>query len=389
MTASPPSPSAPPPRDQITLDELDDLVIGAELFSSGGGGTDGPADSLLDWARQALARGPVRLLGPDRNPGQAPEAHADDPGNRAQHPDCVAVLLVGTPTMLEEHLPTGNETRAAVAALERWTGGSLRAIAPLNIAGVNCLPAVITAAQLDLPLLDIDGMGRGFPLVEQTTYALDGIDPTPLAVAGGNGEVVVVDQPAASLESMLRPLVLGCGGWVICACYPARVSRFLRAGIPGSINRAIQAGHALRHPGDTTSDGHALARRLGGRLLCRGRVVDVEYSPDRRSTTSHPASVSSLVIEEAERARRIVRLEAHNEILLALADGGVIGSVPDIICLVGQHFRRVIDIEQVTPGLDVDVILLPAAHHWHTAPGMALAGPAAFGLPELGNRPCA
>ena len=372
------------------MHDLDDLVIGAELFASGGGGTDGSADALLDWARQSLAAGPIPLLDSDPTETDTTTTHPEVTEDAAEvlPPDAAALLLVGTPAMLEELLPTGQEVHAAVRALERWLGGTFRAVAPLNVAGVNCLPSLIAAAQLDLPLLNIDGMGRVFPLVEQTTYALGGISPTPLAVAGGNGEVVVVDRPAASLESMLRPIVLGCGGWVLCACYPSRVSDLLRAGIPGSIDRAIHAGQVLRRPAASAADGHALARRLGGRLLCRGRVVDLEHRPGLQADTTYPAAVSSILLEETEGAHRVVRLEAHNEILLALADGGVIGAVPDIICLLGQHFRRVVDIEQVRPGLELDVVLLPAAERWHTAQGRALAGPEAFGLSELRSRLC-
>jgi DUF917 family protein len=74
-------------------------------------------------------------------------------------------------------------------------------------------------------------------------------------------------------------------------------------------------------------------------------------------------------------------LEAQNELLLALVDGAVAAAVPDIICLLDPHDGHVTDVESISVGSEVQVVVLPAADVWHTPQGLALVGPRSFGFP--------
>ncbi|GAA4865152.1 DUF917 domain-containing protein [Saccharopolyspora rosea] len=347
-----------PVAERIAADDVDPLFAGARLFTSGSGGGSGLASVPVEWLRAVLLEtGPVRLVRPGRARGW-----------------CAAVGFVGAPFLLDEQLPTGDEVLRAVRRLERWTGRELDAVVALNAAGENALLPVIAAAQLGVPLLDADGMGRVFPLVEQTTFALSGISPTPLAVAGSGGEVVVLDCPANRLEVLLRQTVLSCGGWVVCAGYPADARRLGSAGIDGGISRALGVGRWLREG----VDGDTVARRLGGRSLGRGKVIDVERRTARWGSRTLPAAASSVVVREE--SGHVLRLEVHNEVLLALDDGGAVASVPDAIGLLDVPGHQVLGVEDVAIGREVDVVVLPAAQAWRGPRGLALAGPGAFGL---------
>jgi DUF917 family protein len=100
---------------------------------------------------------------------------------------------------------------------------------------------------------------------------------------------------------------------------------------------------------------------------------------------------SSIVLAEPGEAGRIIRLEAQNELLLALIDGAVAAAVPDVLCMLDRHKLRVVGLEGVEVGDDVDVLMVPAAPMWHTEAGLGLAGPRAFGFPvshpSEGGRP--
>lgn len=87
------------------------------------------------------------------------------------------------------------------------------------------------------------------------------------------------------------------------------------------------------------------------------------------------------MLRESEGLRRLVRLEAHNEIVLALADGAVVATVPDQICMISTGDGMVVDVDKAEPGLEVDIMVVSAAPVWHTERGLALGGPRAFGLP--------
>lgn len=347
---------------QIYATDVEAFFAGAQLFTSGGSAV-GPSGVPIAWVHDVLSEyGPVKLL-------PAGEAPADG--------WAAAVGFVGAPFLLDEQVPTGEEIRRAVGALQRWAGRRLTAVVALNCAGVNALAPLIAAAQLDLPLLDVDGMGRVFPLVEQTTFTLAGLPATPLAVAGSGGEDAVFDCPTRRLEVLLRQTVLTCGGWVACAGYLARPSDLAAGGIPGGISQVLGVGRLL-HDG---SDGRTVAERLGGRLLGRGRVIDVERRTARWGARSLPAAASSIVLREE--SGQVLRLEVHNEVLLALADGVAVATVPDVIGLLSVPDQQVLGVEEATVGSEVDVVSSPAAPAWRTERGLALAGPGAFGLPDL------
>lgn len=328
----------------IGLDLLDDLAEGARGLAVGA--AESSFALTRDWAAAALAdTAGVRVVAANELPAEAM---------------CVAITLVGSTTALGEQLPAGDEPVRAVRALEQRLGARAEAIVALNLAAENALLPLITAALLDLPLVDGDGCGRVFPLVEQTTYALNGINPTPLALAGPGGELVVFEAPR--LQPLLSPVVLACGGWGIAACYPMTAGDLARAVVPGTLSRLLTGA------------------RPGARRLCRGRIVSVESTTGHASELSLPSRPSSIVITETGRPHRLFRLAAHNEIVVAFADGAPVASAPDQLLMVAEPGGAVVDVDAARVDLEVSVLVVPAAPAWHTDVGRALAGPAALGF---------
>ncbi|MFL9684982.1 hypothetical protein [Streptomyces sp. KL110A] len=80
-----------------------------------------------------------------------------------------------------------------------------------------------------------------------------------------------------------------------------------------------------------------------------------------------------MLVEEDEGLRRRFRLEAHNEILLVLADGAPAASLPDQILMLSRTDRRVLDVERAVPGTAVEVVVIEAPAAWYTPEGRALA----------------
>ncbi|MEV6355730.1 DUF917 domain-containing protein [Streptomyces hydrogenans] len=368
------------PVRALTVDDLEDLAVGARVLAAG---TEESAYHVaLDWAAAELAaHGPVPLLPADRLPGTGL---------------CVAVTLAGASAALAEHLPTGEEPVRAVRAVERIAGRSAEAVVPLNAAAENALIALATAARCGLPLVDGDGCGRVLPLLEQTLFTLAGVAPAPLALATPSGDVVAVESARGRVEDLVRPLVLASGGWAVAAAYPMDGARLASCLVPGTVSRAVAAGAAT---------GRTRFAPWRPRSLCRGRIVAVEQSagayenpaagpvsippdgpaggtageapsgmldgtPDSVSLPSRPTSV---LVEEDEGLRRRFRLEAHNEILLVLADGAPAASLPDQILMLSGTDRRVLDVERAMPGTAVEVVVIEAPAAWYTPEGRALA----------------
>ncbi|MFD1930188.1 DUF917 domain-containing protein [Nonomuraea mangrovi] len=339
----------------IGRDELPALAAGSRLFATGA--AESSFHLAADWA-EAVLDTPVLL-----------PAATDLPPDSL----CVAVTLVGSTTALGEQLPGGGEPARAVQALERRLGTRAGAIVALNLAAENALLSLITAATLGLPLVDGDGTGRVFPLVEQTTYTLGGISSTPLALAGPGGELVLIETAPDRVEETLRPVALSFGGWGLAACYPMRAADLARVLVPGTVSMLMAAGR----PGAPRS----AAAPYGVRRLCEGRIVAVESSSGHGADLAMPSVPSSIVVEESGGLGRRVRLEAHNEIVLALADGAAVAMAPDQICMISSDDGVVVDVDKARPGMRVEVLVLPAAPAWHTDEGRALGGLHAFGVP--------
>ncbi|MFC5640046.1 DUF917 domain-containing protein [Kitasatospora cinereorecta] len=345
---------------------LEDLARGALVLAAGAEQSSHRAS--LDWARAAIGEhGPVPLI----------EAGALGAGRL-----CVTVSLLGSSAALAEYLPTGTEPRRAVRALERRLGRTADAVVALNTAAENALLSVVTAASCGLPLVDGDGCGRVLPLLEQTTFTIAGIDIAPVALATPAGDVVVVEAAGSRVEELVRPLVLAAGGWAVAACYAVDSERLAAAVVPGTVSRALAAGRTSS--GDAFAPWQPRPRRLG-----IGRIAAVEHpaqpGPDAAAGAPLPSRPTSVVVSETEGLHRRFRLEAHNEVLLVLADGAPVAAAPDQILMLWAADRRVLDVERAVPGIEVEIVVIPAAPAWHSPPGRRLA--AAGGLLLLDPAP--
>jgi len=342
----------------VTAADVDDFVLGAKLLS-GGGASHGTMPAR--WLRHAMAtRGDVRLV----PPGSLPES--------AQ---CLAIGFIGSPTIQSEKLPMVGQFAEAVRVAERRLGHEVGALAALNAAGVNALAPLLAATELGLPVADADGMGRIFPNVERSVFTLAGLDVGPCTLAGAQGDVMII-EPAGNMraEALIRPATVALGGWCVAVLYPMSAGLLARHGIHGSVSRVLDVGRTLRRAAASDEPrGHRLAAGLGGRLLASGIVAEV-HRPSRRGFPS-----GAVIVTDLDDPDRSVRLETQNEYMLALADGVPLAAVPDLICTVDHDTGEPVDIERLHYGHVVDVITLPAAPAWHTAAGLALAGPETFG----------
>ncbi|WP_432518983.1 DUF917 domain-containing protein [Kineococcus sp. SYSU DK006] len=357
----------------IGPDDFDDLFVGSQLGVLSAASTYRGA--LETWVHSLLSRRPVELLDPEQARARfAPEEMG------------VAVLMVGALLSLLEHPFRGDEISTAVRRLEESVGRPFSALVPFNCSGPNALIAVGAASLLDLPLVDCDGQGRILPLIDQTTFALGGVSVSPLVGVGPWGDVITVDSPGAHTEEIVRAAVSAAGGWLLCATYPALVHRLVQTGIAHSLSQRMDSGAVLQLP--RADLGERLARQLGGRLVARAQVIELSAHDHVGLRTRQPARPYSILLRGLSATQPLIRLEVRNEIVIATVDGGVVGAVPDTICLIDPLRRRAVELSDLQVGQVMEVLILPAADAWRSQAGLAMAGPAAFGLTwPPGSRP--
>jgi DUF917 family protein len=342
----------------MTLEEVDlaALARGCAIFGSGGGG-----DPTLGYhiAREAIRRhGPVAVVSLDRLPDQGL---------------VLPLAMVGAPTVIEEKVPNGWEGQRIRTAYEQLLGRPVVAFAVAELGGIEGLLPVAWAAYARLPLADCDLMGRAFPEIHMCTPSLYGLPMGPVIVADERGNVATFSAVSGEwAERLVRPTCAAMGNAASLAICPMTVEQARAVAVLGSVTRAVRLGRLLeRHRGDALA---VLGAHLGAVRLVQGKVADVE-----RWTTEGFARGSAVVEGFAADAGRLLRLEFQNENLLALIDGEVVASVPDVITVLDQHTGGAVVTERLRYGQRVTVVAFPCDPAWRTPAGLDLVGPRAWG----------
>lgn len=363
----------------LTAGQVDALAAGATLLGSGGGGDVALGAQLL---RHALAERPVPVVrAADLNP-DALVVHAG---------------VVGGPDVLSERLIAPADLAMAIRAVAGQLGGDLAAVGIIEIGGLNAAVGVLAAAQLGLPVIDGDLMGRAFPRISQTTLAVAGHGAAPLALVSGTGDGVVIPvSSASSAERLVAACALAMGGAAALALYPANAGVLAAVGVRGSLTACVRLGQDYLAGADAGAEADAdadaeagagaraeagpaeLVRRLGGRLVCEGRV-------DEMQPRLGPAP-GSLTLSD-RRGGSVVRVDHLDEFLAVTVDGRTIAFAPDIIVALDPSNRKPLRCDEVRSGQTLAVLTLPPLHAW-PASARSVVGPAGFGLElDLGLDP--
>jgi uncharacterized protein len=331
----------------LDASNLEIVGQGCAVLAAGGGGD--PELPLLMALRAVEAHGPVRVVRPEDLP----------PGDLV-----MPCGMVGAPMIAAERVWNGDEGGVLRDAVETLLARAVGALMCFEIGGANGLLPVTWAARIGLPLLDADGMGRAFTDLHIQAMGLAGIPATPVVLADGRGNTVVVHAADDRwADRLARDSAASLGGVCAGAVYCMTAEEAARGTIAGSLSHALELGSAI-----------AAREAIGELILGEGRIIDVE-----RRLSGAVGRSSATVQGTGNDAGRQLRLEMQNEFMLVLEDGAVRAAAPDIVCVLGSDSGAPIATERIQYGDRVKVFASPAPPPWRSAAGLALAGPAAFG----------
>jgi len=344
----------------VTESDLDRIALGAGILGTGGGG-NAYLGKLR--ARERLRAGQrIEIMLPS-------DLHDDD--------HIISVGAIGAPTVGIEKIEQGAEGCRAVRAIEAATGKRATALFTDEIGGANALEPMIAAAQLGLPIVDADGMGRAFPELQMNTFFIYGATSTPGVLADEHGATVVYQNVATArrLEKLVRAGTIAMGCSASFALPPFSGAQIKRHGIRHSVSHAWRLGDAVIGARVAKRDpvGEILHREAG-RILFQGKIVDVH----RWTNAGFARGTVSFDGLGAFASSRL-QIEIQNENLIAQLDGEVVATVPDLICIVDAETARPISTEEIRYGMRVAVIGLPASPLLRSMEALAVIGPRAFG----------
>lgn len=343
----------------IGAQNIEDIALGAAVLGSGGGG-----DPYLG-----------KLMGLQAVATYGPQAVAtlDEIDDDAL---ILGSAMMGAPTVMVEKLPNGTECVHAVRAMEKYYGRKATAIMPMEMGGVNSLTALPTAAQMGIPMLDVDGMGRAFPEIQMFTATVFGYSATPMALSDEKGNNAIINTVTNRwTETLARTLCIDMGCVAMITAFPTTGRELKEWGVRGSLTFAEKIGATIRQSRTTSTNVVEEVRKvIGGFEIFKGKLVDVQ----RRTETGFARG--EVIIDGVEAyASRTCKIAFQNENLVAFVDGEALVMTPDLISILESDTGVPVTTEGLRYGYRVTVLGSPCDSKWRLPKGLEIVGPRYFG----------
>ena len=354
----------------LNKQELYDIVYGAAIYGTGGGGSLSVGLELID---DALAQGKsFKLVDFD-------ELNESD--------------VIGTPYSCGAISPVSEEERKKYARLpdfekehynmaleqmEQFLGKPVKAVISTELGGGNTAKAMYVAATADKLIMDADPAGRSVPALQHSTYCIHGIPMCPISVMNKFGEGAiftrVFDDERA--EDLVRALAMASQNHIAVVDHVNTAGVLKDAVIRGAVSQAQRVGEAYRLAKNAGKDYAAAAAEAGkGKLAFRGVVESNDWGTEGGYTVG-----TRVLRGTGEYEGHTLKIWYQNENIIAWLDGKPWITVPDLICLFNEDEA----LPQLNPygdaGTHQSVICLPAPADWTTPRGLELFSPRFFGF---------
>lgn len=297
----------------LSVQEMNDILNGAVILSSGGGGPYALGEQLLNYII---------------NSGKLPTL-ADPQNDLYPTATCTVVISVGA-----ADAPLGNDpVGAAVQGIQQMNallssqGRQVNFIVPGETGAVNTFYALALSVATGLPVVDADSGRRSIPSLQMSTFA--NVSPNPMVLTGDNNEMTLYVQNTAQGDAAIRGIgstnLFGDDATV--TLWPLPALTLQSFAVLGSVSYAQGLGYTLRNAIATQQDPVvAVVNYLKGKLIFRGFITD-------SSQTVSGGFDLGYIRLEALQGRR-VWIYNQNENLIAWQNLGdqPLGIGPDLLC---------------------------------------------------------
>lgn len=394
----------------ISETDLSWISTGCYVLGTGGGGS--PYAHMIHLRQLLRAGAVVRVVSPQDVPDDA----AVGSGGGA-----------GSPTVSIEKLQGDEMMEAQTELYKLCPERRATHMIAIEIGGGNGLQGLTlgASANMDLPCVDGDWMGRAYPTKWQTTpVVFDERRPiwSPICIADGSGNVVAMPRAASDhlVERVMRAALSEMGSQVAAADPPVTGAEMKRWVVGNTISQAWRIGRAIaRARRERRVDG--VAERIldecggpaAGKVLFKGKIVGVQRTlrkghiygeciieggdvadPDARPTANDAAAAGG------SEFRGRIKIPFKNENIAAIripddAKEGdlekqedVLAIVPDLVCVIDAQNGEAVGTPEYRYGLLVVVLGITASDKWTGSErGIELGGPKAFGFEHLQYQP--
>ena len=246
-----------------------------------------------------------------------------------------------------------------------------------ELGGENTADALHVAAMMNKPIIDADPAGRSVPELQHSTFYINDVPITPMAVATSFGDTAIINEVVSDFraESLVRAMACVSKDMIGVVDHPAKGAVLKKSVIPKTLSYALKIGKALRLANEAKKDPvDDIVAIGGGKRLFKGIVSDFSWN-----------SVDGFTVGEAllEGIRGFqkhsYRIWFKNEHIVSYMDDAVDVMVPDLICVIDKDGVPVTN-PFYEKGMELNVFALPAPGEWISKKGLEVFGPRSFGF---------
>lgn len=366
---------------KLTETDIDFIGRGAYILGCGGGGD--PHSSVIELKRMIRHGHNIQILTLDKF------SSLTSGTGRA-----INVGYFGSPTISGERLHA-DEILEALDRMEQYEGKKTDGIFMFEIGGGNGLSGLWTAAMKNLPVIDLDLMGRAYPTQWQSlpsVYSENRGYPY-LTVSDGNGFELTINSAIddIQMEDIMRDCMYNRGCQGACVEPSMDIEQMEQQTVHNPVSLSWRIGRAAylaAYHSDLDRLPSYIINSSGGskctKCILKGKIVSVEKKL-KRGYGYGVVEIESLpgVIELDKKVKKtVIRMPFKNENIVAyqVEDNRLIPlcSVPDLITLVDEDGNAV-GTQDYRYGLIVYIMVFAASNKWRTQRGLQNGGPQAFG----------
>ena len=354
---------------KLSKQDVIDIIYGCTVLGTGGGGS---------------LEGGLNLLEGDFKSGRDFILAELDEVPDDEYVACPYVCGSVSPLTPEEEkryagLPSMDVTEAmrAFQAMEEYFDRPFFGIISTELGGENTADAFHIAAMTRKPIINADPAGRSVPELQHSTFYINNVPISPLAVATPFGDTAIINNVVDDFraEALVRAMACVSKNMIGVVDHPAKGAVLKRSVIPGAITYALEVGRALRLANESGRDpAEDIIAAGNGKMLFKGTVSDFSWD------TVDGFTVGEVKLQGIDRYRgHTYRVWFKNEHIISYRDEKVDVTVPDLICVLDKRGVPVTN-PYYEKGMELTVFALPAPKEWKTDKGLSVFGPRAFGF---------
>ncbi len=267
----------------------------------------------------------------------------------------------------------------AFTLLENKLGKKISATIASEIGGGNTAASLAIAANVGIPMIDGDLMGRAGPELNQSTLHIFGFPMSPSAIVSDSGNEIILNSYAGidDYESIARHVSVVSGGHAAVVDSPLDKRKAEQCTVRNTISKCISIGKARRL---AASSGHdpirAVAQNLSnGRKIFEGTVSQYSWKDDAGFLKGE-----CYVQGSGQWSTSTLKSWIMNEHIMCWIDDKPAVMPPDLIAFLAPKTGKAITNTYLAEGTEVSVLGSSIDNIWRQPKGLEFFGPRHFGL---------